>query len=171
MQPITITLPQPCAASWDAMTPNADGRHCTACQKTVVDFTGYTDAGLAAYLGQHGQLPCGRFRASQLGRVLLPAAVPVAGWRRWLGAVAALLGVGSLTIPAQAQHRPVPSHPVQAETSQPLERPAPPRLRTRPAVRPVWPIQPVRPMPMLHEAVLGGAPIATPQPPQAPPKK
>jgi hypothetical protein len=162
MQPITITLPQPCAASWDAMTPNAAGRHCTACQKTVVDFTSYTDAGLAAYLSQHGQLPCGRFRESQLGRVLLPAAVPVAGWRRWLGAVAALLGVGSLATPAQAQHSPVSTHPVQAGGSQTMGRPALPHPATP---------SPVRPMHALPEQVLAGAPIAMPMPPKTKPKK
>ncbi|WP_460582700.1 hypothetical protein [Hymenobacter arcticus] len=164
MLPLAIQIPQPCAESWDAMTPTTAGRHCAACAKTVVDFTTYTDGELAAYVSQHSQLPCGRFRESQLGRVLRPAAMPVVGWRRWLGAVAALLGLGSLAAPARAQSG--PAHPattqVPAGTGQLLGRPAlPPRPSTHHPVLPACPVTP-------PERILGGAPIATPMPP--PPK-
>ena len=162
-----ISLPQACPQSWDAMTPTSGGRHCEACQQVVVDFTAYTDAELAAYLGRPGKLPCGRFRESQLGRVLHPAAAPVVGWRRWLAAVVALLGVGSLATPARAQSS--PAHPavapVQATPAQRLGRPA---LPQRPVVRPVRPVPTVARPP---EQVLGGTPVAVPLPPEGQPKK
>jgi hypothetical protein len=75
------------------MTPANGGRHCAACQKTVVDFTQKTDAEILAYLAQATGRTCGRFRAEQLGQPLRPAHVASNRWRTWLGA---LLAAGSL---------------------------------------------------------------------------
>ena len=148
------------------MLPTSGGRHCAACQQVVVDFTAYTDAELAAYLGRPGKLPCGRFRESQLGRVLHPAAVPTATWRRWLAALVALLGVGSLATPARAQSS--PTHPAvvpaQVAPAQLLGRPA---LPPRPVLRRV---HPVRPLALPPERILGGTPVAV-LPPAGPPNK
>ena len=115
-QPTTsIHLPQPCAESWAAMTPTATGRHCAACQQTVVDFTLKTDAEILDYLKQAGAaVPCGRFRASQLARPLRPAvpARPAPHWRGWLAAALALWGLRAeatsaplaAPVPPSAQH-------------------------------------------------------------------
>lgn len=80
---VLVQLPAPSAESWNAMPPTTAGRHCAACQHEGVDFTTYTDGELAAYLARPGKLAGGRFRTSQLGRPLLPAARPVAGWWGW----------------------------------------------------------------------------------------
>ncbi len=75
MRPAIVQIPQPCAESWDAMTPTAAGRHCAACQKTVIDFTQLTDEEVVAHFRQADQGgTCGRFRAAQLGRPLQPVA-------------------------------------------------------------------------------------------------
>ena len=104
MRSTTIHLPTPCHESWAAMTPTSAGRHCAACQKVVVDFTRLTDGEVVAFLRQNASTSCGRFRESQLSRPLLAAAQPVAGWRRWVGATLALLGVGTVFgLKAQAQ--------------------------------------------------------------------
>jgi hypothetical protein len=115
-QPTTsIHLPQPCAESWDAMTPASGGRHCAACQKTVVDFTFKTDAEILAYFKQAGAaIPCGRFRASQLARPLRPvvSTSPVPRWRGWLAAVLAMWSLRAeatsappaSAVPPSAQH-------------------------------------------------------------------
>jgi hypothetical protein len=73
-----------------------------------MDFTCMTDAEVVAFLRQYPAVSCGRFRESQLNRELLAAQpVPVSGWRRWAGAVAAMLGLGSLVAPkAEAQVTP-----------------------------------------------------------------
>ena len=98
-----IRIPQPCQESWDAMTLVAQGRHCAACQKTVVDFTLKTDAEILAALRQAAGQACGRLRADQLARPLVPAAQP-SRWRSWLGAVLALGGVlGSSRVAAQTR--------------------------------------------------------------------
>jgi hypothetical protein len=78
------------------MTPTAAGRHCAACQKTVVDFTLKTDAEILAYLAKAaGSRTCGRFAAGQLERPLQRAApvAPAARWRAWLAAAVAVWGV------------------------------------------------------------------------------
>lgn len=87
-----LAIPQPCHESWAVMTAAPGGRHCVACQKTVVDFTHQTDAEILAYLKRASGAGCGRFRADQLARPLLPA-VPVSRWRSWLSAVLAVGGV------------------------------------------------------------------------------
>ena len=77
------------------MSPVANGRHCAACQKTVVDFTLKTDAEILAHLAIAANGPiCGRFAAGQLERPLQRAA-PAAPtrWRAWLAAAVAVWGL------------------------------------------------------------------------------
>ena len=104
-----IRIPQPCAESWDAMTPTYGGRHCAACQKTVVDFTLKTDAEILAYLARASGELCGRLGTDQLNRPLrqLAAASQARRWPAWLAVVltAANLRLGSAaaaTAPAAA---------------------------------------------------------------------
>ena len=110
-----IALPQPCSASWAAMTPTAAGRHCAACRTEVVDFTQKSPDEILAYLRQAGSQPvCGRVRTTQLA----PAGAAGNRWRRWAGtllvastfgallpglaASATLAGAGSATVPPPA---------------------------------------------------------------------
>ena len=75
---VSLTIPQPCHQSWAVMTPAAVGRHCAACEKTVVDFTLKTDAEILAFLaGAVSDHTCGRFAAGQLERPLRRAAPAV----------------------------------------------------------------------------------------------
>ncbi len=114
-----IRIPEPCAESWAAMTPASGGRHCAACQKTVVDFTLKTDAEILAYFKQAGAAaPCGRFRTSQLARPLLPAAPPRPA-QHWRGWVAAALALWVLRAEAAA-----PPAPRPASAQHPQRKPA-----------------------------------------------
>lgn len=95
------------------MTPAAQGRHCAVCNKVVLDFTQKTDAEILAAL-RHASAPCGRFRPEQLGRPLMPPAVPAPRWRAWLAAAVALWGLreaaGNNAVaqqPASAQAQPL----------------------------------------------------------------
>ncbi|AII51854.1 carboxypeptidase-like regulatory domain-containing protein [Hymenobacter sp. APR13] len=94
-QPLRLSVPQPCSESWAAMTPAAQGRHCAACAKVVIDFTTLSDAEVVALLHRTAA-PCGRFREDQLQRVLWPLAEPAPRWRTWLAAAAAVLGLREL---------------------------------------------------------------------------
>jgi hypothetical protein len=55
------------------MQPNAQGRHCLSCEKTVVDFTAMTDAELINFFSNKKDNVCGRFTTEQLDRdILIP---------------------------------------------------------------------------------------------------
>lgn len=69
---LKITIPKPCHEDWETMTPNQQGRHCTACAKTVVDFTLLSDEQVQQFfLHQKEERVCGRFKQEQLHRILI----------------------------------------------------------------------------------------------------
>jgi hypothetical protein len=62
-----ISIPKPCHENWDAMHPREQGRHCDACYKTVIDFTGKSEKEIVEYFEKYpDQRICGHFRISQL---------------------------------------------------------------------------------------------------------
>ncbi|MFP4845842.1 carboxypeptidase-like regulatory domain-containing protein [Winogradskyella sp. PE311] len=67
---ITINIPEPCHEDWNNMTPKEQGRHCAACNKTVIDFTKKTDESIIKTIESEGKL-CGRFKSQQLNRKLI----------------------------------------------------------------------------------------------------
>lgn len=101
-----ISIPQPCHEAWATMQPTGQGRHCTACQMTVVDFSQQTDAEIRAYFKTAGRVGvCGRFNLAQIERPLQPNKAPVdATWRTWLALTFAVwAGREGATSVAQAQ--------------------------------------------------------------------
>jgi len=113
-----LSLPQPCTANWADMTPAAAGRHCAACQKTVIDFTDQTDAEILAQLAQATGSICGRFRRNQLGRPLQrPAQASLR--HLWLSA---MLAAGSILSAEKADAQ--PSLALSATTRSPITSPA-----------------------------------------------
>ncbi|MDU0369916.1 carboxypeptidase-like regulatory domain-containing protein [Hymenobacter endophyticus] len=127
---LTVAIPQPCRENWAAMTPAAQGRHCAACNKVVVDFTRMTDTEVVAYFTQTSGQSCGRFRTEQLQRPLrLAIEAPVS--RRWLAVALAVLGVGAAG-PAAAQGKsavPQEQRILPGKTAAPI--PASPTQTTR----------------------------------------
>lgn len=71
---ITYTIEEPCHEDWNQMKPEAKGRFCEACSKTVVDFSSMSDFSIVTYLeGKKHESVCGRFRPDQMDRpYLLP---------------------------------------------------------------------------------------------------
>ena len=62
-----IQIPAPCDENWEAMTPNNKGAFCSACEKTVIDFSKMTDEEISYYFTSHANTKiCGRFRIEQL---------------------------------------------------------------------------------------------------------
>ena len=94
-RPTAVRIPTPCAQPWATMMPTPAGRHCAACQKTVVDFTQKTDAEILTYLAGAKGETCGRFHNDQLNRPLLSTlqARPAAYWRFGLALVLAAWGL------------------------------------------------------------------------------
>ena len=71
-----LLIYNPCHEQWDAMQPDAEGRFCGSCQKTVVDFTTMSDQELLAWFASGHKNVCGRITEDQLNRDLVPAPAP-----------------------------------------------------------------------------------------------
>ncbi len=70
-QGMSIQIPNPCHEPWEGMQPNGQGRFCGSCQKTVIDFSGKSDAEIRdLLLAQAGQKVCGHFKKTQVNRPL-----------------------------------------------------------------------------------------------------
>lgn len=62
-----ITIPQPCHEDWAKMTAVEKGRHCNACEKTVIDFQNMTNEQVIDYFLQaKNKKTCGNFSSKQL---------------------------------------------------------------------------------------------------------
>jgi hypothetical protein len=70
MRKIHLSIPQPCHENWEAMTEAEKGRFCTACQKTVIDFTNMSDRQLAEFFRKPKSNLCGHFYNDQLDRAI-----------------------------------------------------------------------------------------------------
>jgi len=102
-----ITIPTPCNQSWQDMTPENNGRHCTQCSKVVSDFTKMTDSQIINYLATGSNI-CGRIDQKQLmaiNRQLLTEGVsPSSRFKGWVLAIGLL---GSMSFfKANAQTKP-----------------------------------------------------------------
>jgi hypothetical protein len=65
-----ISIPEPCTEDWNKMTPNAKGRFCSSCSKTVVDFTVMSPIAIQKYFQENSNI-CGRIKKSQLNSVTI----------------------------------------------------------------------------------------------------
>jgi hypothetical protein len=85
------------------MIPEAQGRHCAACCKTVVDFTNMTDREMIAWLSSAGQNVCGRFAPHQLNQPLsLQTVQPKNRWTGWSLMLTGLLVSARLSAQSQS---------------------------------------------------------------------
>lgn len=67
---VRYTIEEPCHEDWSRMKPEAQGRFCESCSKTVVDFSSMSDFSIVHYLeGKKNESVCGRFRPDQMERV------------------------------------------------------------------------------------------------------
>ncbi len=95
-----ISIPTPCHEDWQAMAPNEQGRHCTFCAKTVIDFTTMSDDEVKYFfLNKKEEKVCGRFRNQQLQyiNIHLPDNIfsqPLPLWKHFLAAC--LLAFGTM---------------------------------------------------------------------------
>jgi hypothetical protein len=88
-----ITLPEPCKEDWNEMSPIQQGRHCSVCEKDLVDFTHMSDNSLIDFLSKKkDEKTCGRFHSSQLDRVILSSEQRDSGFLLRASAVLAMVG-------------------------------------------------------------------------------
>jgi hypothetical protein len=69
---INISVPTPCHEKWEDFTPATGGRHCSSCDKVVVDFSKMSDSDIIEFFKQRNMGACGRFRPDQLRDYSLP---------------------------------------------------------------------------------------------------
>lgn len=66
---LRIQITSPCTENWDEMTAVEQGKFCSHCQKTVIDFSMMNDAQVYDYFKSNTSF-CGRFRNTQLDRII-----------------------------------------------------------------------------------------------------
>jgi hypothetical protein len=74
-----INIAEPCHENWDGMGSHPQGKHCSKCEKTVHDFSSYSDSQIFNFF-KEGSNVCGRFKSSQLGRDLSPRTTLSPSW-------------------------------------------------------------------------------------------
>ena len=104
---IHYQIEEPCHADWDQMKPEAKGRFCSECSKTVVDFSGMSDFSIVNYLESHKhQSVCGRFTETQLDKTYLWTKPHPGLFQFDLKAVALGLALSTFSaLPSQAQNK------------------------------------------------------------------
>lgn len=102
---INYKIEDPCHADWDRMKPEAQGRFCSSCSKTVVDFSTMSDFSIVSYLENNKhQSVCGRFGEDQLAKTYLWTKPHQSVFSFDLKAVALGLALSTFSaIPSQAQ--------------------------------------------------------------------
>jgi len=65
-----IQIANPCKEQWELMQPHANGKFCGSCQKSVIDFTNFTDAELKRWFSENKGKNCGRLKPEQLDRLI-----------------------------------------------------------------------------------------------------
>ena len=63
---LQLHIPVPCHESWNNMSLEREGRFCSGCQKTVIDFTAMSDQEIIQYFKNAKGNTCGRFLEDQL---------------------------------------------------------------------------------------------------------
>ncbi|HBT10115.1 MULTISPECIES: carboxypeptidase-like regulatory domain-containing protein [Leeuwenhoekiella] len=95
-----LSIPEPCHEDWSQMTPSAQGRFCSSCEKEVIDFTQLSRKQIIANV-QRGEKICGRYRKDQLATAyFIPQEKPAF---KHLGIAAAFTSLLALCEPVQAQ--------------------------------------------------------------------
>lgn len=61
-----MKIEKPCTENFSGMTKNNLGRHCSSCNKTVVDFTNKSIEEIKSHLASSTGEVCGRFKSLQL---------------------------------------------------------------------------------------------------------
>lgn len=91
MKRLTLSIQNPCNENWDNMEPRSLGKHCLSCNKTVVDFTNFTDEQLLQFFQKPQGSICGRIEQERLN---IPMIIPPLTKRnriQWLFPLAAIL--------------------------------------------------------------------------------
>jgi len=114
-----IQIPTKCTVLESNFRPHEKGDWCLSCQKTVVDFTGMSDADIIRFFQDKpvGESNCGRWRNDQLNKSYRPNPVhqKSSGW--WPVLVGSVLSVVSVGKSNGQATDPMTWNPVPTETN------------------------------------------------------
>lgn len=99
MKRLTLSIQNPCNENWDNMEPRSIGKHCLSCNKTVLDFTNFTDEQLLQFFQKPHESICGRIEQERLNQPLLLPVLPKRNRIQWLfplTAVLSIFGIGKV---------------------------------------------------------------------------
>lgn len=65
-----LKIDNPCNQGWNSMSKTNNGKFCSNCSKTVVDFTSLTDNEIIQIIGKKSDKLCGRLNKQQLNRLI-----------------------------------------------------------------------------------------------------
>ena len=107
---LQLEIPTPCTENWSQMTPDANGRFCSSCAKTVLDFTVMEDKEILQWFANHQGSACGRFRPDQLDRPIVIPPEKKAHWRYWHYLIAGLLFSSEVSAQTKPAAPPMSQH-------------------------------------------------------------
>lgn len=105
-------IAEPCHEPWDGMTPAGSGRHCAACDLTVVDLSAMPRAEARAWLqrqNRDGGRACVRAPRGTDGRIALPPPARARLLTNALAAMLAMAAAGCTAGPASGNHHGTPA--------------------------------------------------------------
>jgi len=68
-----LKIEDPCQQDWDSMDATEGGRFCQHCSHAVIDFTSLSDSQVLALIEKSNGNLCGRFKETQLNRLMVQA--------------------------------------------------------------------------------------------------
>ncbi len=69
MKTLKLSIAKPCNEDWQQMTQLDQGKHCSSCQRVVIDFSKMSDSEIVQYLLKHkSEKICGNFYSTQINR-------------------------------------------------------------------------------------------------------
>lgn len=103
-----VTIAEPCSQNWEEMDQQNGFNFCQACNKCVVDFTGYSNADIIKTLAHSTDEVCGRLTQQQLDQLNyhLVIAPDNKNWMKYLGVLAIGISVFAQNVvayPAKAE--------------------------------------------------------------------
>ena len=107
---LQLGIPKPCSENWSQMSPEANGRFCSSCQKMILDFTAMEDNEILQWFANHQGSACGRFRPDQLNRPMIIPPEKKSRWRYWHYLIAGLLFSSEVSAQTKSAGVPMSQH-------------------------------------------------------------
>lgn len=92
MKPI-LQIPAPCHQNWHQMSPTEQGKHCTACDKVVKDFTGLNKDQVLQIVANSKESVCGRINQDFEDRLPTANEKNIINYRRWAAKMVTFLAI------------------------------------------------------------------------------